>query len=647
MAQHTLMKLPIACASLGLALVLSAATPPAPPPELPVETFFRKPTFASLSFSPDGKAIALLQSINNRLNLVVLDLATMKKTLITNLKDQDVDAYTWATRDRLLFVLDTEGDEFYGFYIIGRDGKGYRELSGTAKKQMESGKVSGRTVRLFADIPAEPDQVLVLENARYPLFPDVYRINLKTGGKVMTTVNPGNVTGWIADRAGVVRIGYVQEVGKISIIYRDGPDHAWETIHTRGPLDPEWTPLGFDGDNRTLFVSSGEGRRTNALYRYDTAERRLDPAPVFADDTYDVGNLIYSESRRRVLGVAIQRDKPFTHWFDPADAQIQAAVDAALPGYRNAIAEATPDGNTLLVHSYSDREPGVYYLVNLKERKLQEIAVTREWIDPTLMAPMQPIEFKARDGLTLHGYLTLPVGRDPKNLPLILNPHGGPYGPRDTWGYNPEIQFLANRGYAVLQVNFRGSGGYGLPFEKAGYRKWGGEMQDDLTDAVKWAIAQGYADPKRIGILGGSYGGYAVMAGLAFTPELYSAGVNIVGVTDIGILLEGTNSWHEVRRETFALRIADARRDSDWIKAVSPVNHAASIRAPVFMAYGENDARVDIRHGKLMEAELKKAGKDYEYYLRRDEGHGFRKEENQIELYRRIEVFLKKHLPAN
>jgi len=640
------MRNPVTRAGLWPAFALLAAAHAAPPPKLPVETFFRNPTYASLAVSPDGKALSLLQSINNRLNLVVLDLTTMKKTLLTDLRDQDVDAYTWVTDDRLLFILDNEGNEFFGFYTVGRDGKGYRELSGTAKKQIEAGKISVRAVRLFSDIPGERDYALVLENARFPLFPDVSRVNLKTGAKITVVSNPGNVTRWVADRAGVVRIGIVSKLGESSVIYRDSPDKPWTTLRVQRTGEPDWVPLGFDGDNRTLFVLSGEGRSTNALYRYDTATRTQEAMPVFADDTYDVGRIIYSRARRRVVAAEIHRDKPHTHWFDPADQQVQAAVDAALPGYRNDIAEAAPDGSTLLVRSSSDREPGVYFLVNLRERKLQEIAVTREWIDPEMMAPATPITFAARDGLPLHGYLTLPVGREPRNLPLILNPHGGPYGPRDEWGFSPEVQFLANRGYAVLQVNFRGSGGYGLPFEQAGYRQWGGAMQDDLTDAVRWAVAQGYADPKRVAIMGASYGGYAVMAGLAFTPELYAAGINIVGVTDIGILLEDSRAWHELQREAYAERIADPKRDAAWIKAMSPVNHAAAMRAPVFMAYGENDPRVNIRHGKLMEHELRAAGKTVEFYLRRDEGHGFRKEENQVELYRRIDAFLEKYFPA-
>ncbi len=640
---HAMMKLSVLCAGLGLAIGPAVA---APPPELPVELFFRKPAVSSLSFAPDGRAVALLQSIQGRMNLVVLDLATNAKTQLTGFREQDVAAYTWVTKDRLAFILDTEGNEFFGLYVVNRDGKGHRELSGTLNAQLGKGRLNPRPLQFFARVPGDSDHILVLGYERFLQFPDVLRVNLRHGRKVMAVVNPGNVTGWLADRAGVVRVGIVQEPGRTALIHREAEDRPWETIRTAGPLDLPWQPLGFDGDNRTLYMACNEGRPTAAIFRFDTTSRQLEAAPLLEDPVYDVDGIRYWDSQRKVVGLTYQADKPRTHWLDPVQAQNQAIVDAALPGVRNVVDEAAPDGRLLLIYSYSDREPGVYHLMDLERRQIQEIAVTREWLDPGQMAEMKPVRIAARDGLTLHSYLTLPAGRAPRALPLVILPHGGPYGIRDVWGFDPEVQFLANRGYAVLQVNYRGSGGFGRGFAEAGYRKWGGAMQDDLTDAVRWAGAQGYADPKRVVIMGSSYGGYAVMAGLAFTPELYQAGVNIVGATDLEVLFMHSSQWAEVRREAYAIQIADPKRDEEWIKAVSPVHHAAAIRAPVFLAYGENDPRVDIRHGGRMERALKRAGRTYEYFLRKDEGHGYRKEENAIELYRRIDAFLKKHAPA-
>lgn len=632
---------------LGWALAGGVAAAATTIPELPVEHFFRHATFSDLSFSPDGKSIALLESIKGRQNLVVLDLATNRKTLLTDLKQQDVAAYTWVSSSRLAFILDTEGNEFFGLYVVDRDGKNFRELSGTLGSQRGKGKYNPVQLRLFARIEGDDDRILVLGNERFTYFPDVHRVDLRTGRRTMVLANPGNVSGWMPDRAGVVRIGVVSEPGRTRLIHRANEEAEWESLREGDALNLEWDPLGFDGDNRTLFIAVNDGRGPAAIHRFDTATKQLDPTPVLADPTYDVNGIRYWRSTGKVMALFYQADKPKTHWLDPKGARYQAIVDQALKTTRNVINEATPDGQILLVYAYSDREPGVYYLMDLGKKQIQEIAVTRDWLDPQQMAEMKPVRFKARDGLDVHGYLTLPAGREPRGRPLIVLPHGGPFGIRDTWGFNPEVQFLANRGYAVLQVNFRGSGGYGPAFEQAGYRKWGREMQHDLSDAVSWAVAEGYADPKKVVIMGASYGGYAVMAGLTFTPELYCAGVNIVGVTDLDVLFNNDSSWPAVRRESYALRIADPRKDAELMQAISPVHHAAAIRVPVFMAYGENDPRVDLQHGYRMERALKKEGKTYEYFLRKDEGHGYRKEENAVELYRRIDAFLKRHAPAD
>jgi dipeptidyl aminopeptidase/acylaminoacyl peptidase len=280
------------------------------------------------------------------------------------------------------------------------------------------------------------------------------------------------------------------------------------------------------------------------------------------------------------------------------------------------------------------------------KKKLEELAVVKPGVDPDQMAAMQPVSFPARDGLVLRGYLTLPKGREAKNLPLIIHPHGGPYGIRDDWVFNAEVQFYANRGFAVLQIDYRGSGGYGAKFERDGYHKFGLEMQDDLSDGVKWAVDSGLADPQRVVISGASYGGYATMAGLAFTPELYCAGINYVGVTNLTTQwgkYKGTDSQLGVVHRLFGDmdKAADRKRAYD----TSPVNFADRIRVPVLMAYGMNDPRVKIDQGYDMESALKKAGKPYEMLIERDEGHGFRKEELSIAFYTKVDEFLKKHVP--
>jgi dipeptidyl aminopeptidase/acylaminoacyl peptidase len=615
--------------------VAIASAMAAPAPVLPVETFFRNPTFTQLSFSPDGKSIALLQSVEKRMNLVVLNLEKMEKNLLTRFTAQNITAYQWVGNDHLAFFMDDDGNEFFGMFVIKRDGTGYKKVSG------------GAGMSFLSRIEGDDAQILVLRNSRRAEYPDVYRVNLRDGRNFIHTMNPGSVTEWIADRAGVVRIGIATEKDRVRVLHRPTNEAKWEEIDSRRHSDPEWLPLGFDGDNRTLYVATSEGRATAAVYRYNTMTRQRDPEPVCADPVYDAGDLIYSRSLKKVVGINYQADQPRTVWLDEKFVAHQRVVDGALPDTVNLIREATPDGQALLVHASSDREPGVYYAMDLARRKINEIAVTREWIDPAQMAAVRPVQLAARDGLALRGYLTLPTGREPRRLPLVLLVHGGPYGIRDTWGFDNEAQFLANRGFAVLQVNYRGSGGYGPAFQAAGYQRWGLEMQDDLTDAVKWAIAEEIADPARVVIMGASYGGYAVMAGLTFTPELYCAGVNIVGAASMKQFLFDRRHAPEYMDLLLAERWGDLKRDKERLERTAPENFIERVRAPVFMAYGQNDPRVPVEHGWRLEAALKKAGKPYEIFVKDDEGHGFRKEGNAIELYQKVDEFLRRHVPAS
>jgi dipeptidyl aminopeptidase/acylaminoacyl peptidase len=353
---------------------------------------------------------------------------------------------------------------------------------------------------------------------------------------------------------------------------------------------------------------------------------------------------IYDPSKKKIVGIAYAADRTRFHWLDDEMKQIAEKLDASLPDTVHRPRQLADDGSKIIYFSSSDRDPGVYYLYDRRTQKMSELAVIKPAIEPEKMAAMKPVEFPARDGLLLHAYLTLPKGRTPKNLPLIMHPHGGPFGIRDEWAYRDEVQFYANRGYAVLQVNYRGSGGYGREFEQAGFKKWGLEMQNDLSDGVKWAIAQGIADPERVVISGASYGGYAAMAGLVFTPELYCAGINYVGVTDIELLIPREMQpslmyW----RDTRLGKLTDSA-DRKRIHDTSPIYFADRLKAPLLMAYGKNDPRVHINHGFSMERALKRAGKPFEMIIEPDEGHGFRLEERSIAFYTKVDEFLRQHV---
>jgi dipeptidyl aminopeptidase/acylaminoacyl peptidase len=623
------------------ALVTVALAAAVVPPEIPVETLFQNPTMSNLQFSPDGKKILCLVPHERRQNLAVVDLEKGTKNLLSSFTDKQATSPRWANDNRILFLADDRGRESYQVFAVNPDGSDAVTLP------------FDRAVRLERRLPDDPKNMLVLAGITYRDWWDVALMNLKTGKlSAPITRAPGNVVDYVIDHKNAVRLAIVldEQTWVRRVLYRDTNTAEWQELASR-PFDGEgWEPIAFDGDNRTLFVWSDIGRKTRAIYRYDTVTKTMGEL-VFADDTYDVHSddlnpILYDRSKHKVVGIQYQADWRRFHWFDPEMKAIHARMEQALPDTVHAPVQFADDGSKIIFYSYSDRDPGVYYIYDRKRQNVSELAVIKPAIDPALMAPMKPITFKARDGLVLHGYLTVPAGREAKNLPLIVNPHGGPYGPRDTWGHNPEVQFFANRGFAVLQINFRGSGGYGRAFEAAGYKKWGLEMQHDLSDGVKWAVDQGLADPKRVVIAGASYGGYATMAGLVYTPELYCAGINYVGVVDINNLIPKAQASD--RMYWFKTRLGDPGDSADKkrLHDTSPVNFADRIQVPLLMAYGRNDPRVRIDQAYDIERALKRAQVPYELIIEKDEGHGFRMEEKRVAFYAKVDEFLKKYVPT-
>ncbi|HWP95142.1 MAG TPA: S9 family peptidase [Gammaproteobacteria bacterium] len=604
----------------------------------PVEDFFRNARYSQMTLSPDGRYLAALAPSEGRRNIALIDLVDRSKSRFLTRVDKDIAGYFWASNDRLVFTLDNDGNESFGLYAIGLDGRPIRTLI-----EPGTGLTSVRTATVLDDLRDEDDYILIAYNKRDLRYQDVYRLNIKNGALDMVARNPGDVATWVPDHKGRIRAAVAQKELVTEIRYRKDEDSDWQVIASFQFPEPTWFPIGFDYDDRTLLVASQIQDDTSDIYRFDP-ETKTWGERVFGRDDVDVSGLIWSDHRSKIIGAAYYVDKPYRTYFDEDEAALMASIEAAFPGEEVTVTSVTRDESKRIVIVWSDREPGRYYLFDRTSGKLEFLAKVADWIDPAQMSPMKYVSFKSRDGLTLYGYLTVPKNSNGKNLPLIVNPHGGPYGVRDQWGFNPEHQFLASRGYAVLQVNFRGSGGYGYKFLTAGFKQWGRKMQDDITDAVQWAISEGIADPKRICIYGGSYGGYATMAGLVFTPELYQCGVNYVGVTDVPLLFETMPRLWELQRAQLAVMVGDPEKERAFLDDISPINHVANIRAPVFIVHGDLDPRVNIKHAEKLRMRLEELGKPYEWLVKYNEGHGFRKEENRIELYKKMETFFAKYL---
>jgi dipeptidyl aminopeptidase/acylaminoacyl peptidase len=610
---------------------VSATVPGVQPRLIPLTDFFRNPETAHYTISPDGEHIAFLKPWQNRLNVYVRKVGVQTETRLTEARERDVAGYVWANNNRIVYVQDTGGDENYRLDAVNTNGSGFTEL--TPFEGVRAGIVDR-----LEDNDAE---MLISLNRRDPKVFDVYRINIYTGAMVLVAENPGNVSEWLTDNDGRLRVAVTTDGVRSSLLYRETEKDPFRMVVTTDFKDT-LAPLFFTFDNQRLYVASNLGRDKTAIYLYDVKEGKLLDL-VYAHPEVDVSGLLRSKARKVITGVAFTTDKTRYEFFDPKRRQLQEALEARLPGHRVAVTGMSRDERRVIVRTISDKSLGACYLYESSSGRLENLAELSPWLNEAEMADVQPIHFTSRDGLTIHGYLTLPKGLKSVNLPIVVNPHGGPWA-RDVWGFDPETQFLANRGVGVLQINFRGSTGYGRAFWEAGFKQWGGEMQNDISDGVEWLVRQGIADPKRIAIYGASYGGYAALAGLAFTPDLYACGIDYVGVSNIFTLLETLPPYWELGRQMMYEMVGDPAKDRDLLEQVSPVFHADRIRAPLLVAQGANDPRVKKAESDQIVQALRQRGVDVEYIVKNNEGHGFHNEENRFDFYRRMEGFLARHL---
>lgn len=646
-------KLSLAATSLLFAASLAVAPASA---QVDVSTFTKLDSFTDIEISPTGEFYAATVPLGDRTGLVVLRRADNAVTARFALgKDTHIDDFEWVGDDRLLlgmaeaFGSDDEPSPTGEIYAVDADGKNIKNLVGFRVEGNGAGtRIQGRTQEdvaayLIDTLPDDPNTVLI---EVWPFHDDPYTrvetLDVRTGRRRPVTRAPVQRAEFTVDHARQVRFARGLGAENASMLYhRAGDDAEWQLVNDQSKSGRVEHPIGFAADNRTAYLLVEDRQGTDKVVAFDTQSggRR----PLLQHEKVDPFTILYTLGEQDIpVGAQFIGDRVEQQFFDDAsaEARLYKMLQAAFAGQAVYVTSTTRDGKLALVQVTSGTNPGDFYLFDVATKKASYLLSRREWIDPEQMGEVRPVSFKARDGLPLHGYLTLPPGSDGKNLPLVVNPHGGPFGVFDTPHFDEEAQMLARAGYAVLKVNFRGSGNYGRAFHEAGAKQWGKAMQDDLTDATRWAAEQGFADPKRVCLYGGSYGAYASLMGVAREPGLYRCAVGYVGVYDLDMMVR-EDSGDSRAGSVFARQwVGEAGSLAD----VSPNRLADRITVPVFLAAGGEDRVAPVEHTKRMEKALRKAGVPVEALYYPNEGHGFYTEEHRAEYYGKLLAFLARHI---
>lgn len=615
------------------------------PPIIDRELLFGNPEISGSQISPDGKFIAFQKPYKDTRNVWV------KKTeepfsaarLLTSETKRPIGGFFWSRDSKfILFVKDNGGDENFNIFAVdpaatpaaGADAPTARDLTG----------IKGIQIQIYSLPKNDPNTAYIGINDRDKAWHDLYKLNIASGEKTLLRKNTDKISGWVFDEQGQLRLAaHVDNSGEQQILRVD--PGGFTKIYSCDVFEA-CGPARFHKDGKRVYMETNKGDRDRIeLTLFDPVTLKEEFVETDPMKRVDLGNVIFSDASDELALTTYTDQKTRRYFKDKILEADYKWLQSKLPGREIGLGSHTRDEQMWLISATGDTEPGSTYLYDRKEKKLTLQYVIREKLPRASLSSMQPIRYKSSDGLEIPAYLTLPKGLNPKGLPTIIVPHGGPWA-RDFWGYNALAQFFSNRGYAVLAANFRGSTGYGKKFLNAGNGEWGKKMQDDLTWGVKHLIAEGIADPKRVAILGGSYGGYATLAGVAFTPDVYRAGVDIVGPSNLNTLLEAIPPYWEAGKKMMFSRMADpgTPEGKAWLKERSPLSSAEKIKTPLMVVQGANDPRVNKAEAEQIVIALRERKFPVEYILAPDEGHGFQRPVNNMAMFMAIEKFLAKHL---
>ncbi len=616
------------------------------PPIIDRQLFFGNPEIGSAQISPDGKYIAFLKPYKETRNIWV------KKTnepfasarLLTNRTDRPIPNYFWSRDGKfILFVQDNGGDENYNVYAVSPSDA---NASGSDVPPSRNITDAKRVRAIIQAVPkSDPDAIYVGINDRDPAWHDLYKVKISTGARTLIMENKDRLGGMVFDNADKLRLAIRSPQNGNTEILRVNDDGTTTKIYSCNVFET-CGPVAFTKDNKKVYLQTNKG--DTDLIELDTLDVDTGAISKIESDPLgkvDLGNVTFSDRTNDLIATSYEDDRTRIVWHDKSYKRDYDFIRSRLGDREVDFTSSTADESKFIVATHSDVDPGTVWLYDRKSKNLSTLYQARESLDRKALAPMKAVHYKSSDGLEIPAYLTLPKGVEAKNLPVVIFPHGGPWG-RDSWGYSTFPQFLANRGYAVLQPNFRGSTGYGKKFLNAGNNEWGQKMQDDLTWGVKYLVDQGIADPKRVAIMGGSYGGYATLAGVAFTPDLYAAAVAIVAPSNLETLLQSIPPYWEAGRIIFYKRMGDpnTKEGLEQLKRQSPLFSADKIKTPLLVVQGANDPRVNKREADQIVIALRDRKYPVEYLVAPDEGHGFARPVNNLAMVALSEKFLAKHI---
>ncbi|TVQ45189.1 MAG: S9 family peptidase [Gloeocapsa sp. DLM2.Bin57] len=595
------------------------------------EILFGNPQRTSPRLSRDGKYLTYIAPDSDNVLQVWLQILGQETAeQLTQDKKRGIRFYFWTYQpEQLIYLQDADGDENFHLYAVNVISKQVRDLT----------PFQGVKAQIIDLDPEFPDEILVGLNLEQPETFDAYRVNLKNGAVELDSKNPGNIVSWTSDGEFKIRAAIAATSdGGSDLLYRETRETEWEILRHWGPED-QGGIVSFSQDNQSLYLEASHDANTQRLIALDLKTKA--ETIIASDEQYDVSSVMMPPRERRIQAVSFYKDKEEWQIFDESIAADFAILGKVGQGEFDIISRDLVDENWLVAY-VADDGPVYYYLYNRPSRQTTLLFSNQPQLEGLPLVSMQPISMTARDGLTIHGYLSLPKGQQAP-YPTVLYVHGGPWA-RDTWGYNPAVQWLANRGYAVLQVNFRGSTGYGKAFLNAANREWGAAMHNDLIDSVDWAIKQGISQPDKIAIMGGSYGGYATLVGLTFTPDVFACGVDIVGPSNLITLMQSIPPYWAPLMAMFQHRVGNLETEKEFLESRSPLFFVDRITKPLLIGQGANDPRVKQAESEQIVAAMRQANKPVEYVLYTDEGHGFARPENRLHFYAVAESFLAKYL---